>query len=224
MKIGFLILITSVFIITLNSCSNNTQPDKFYAPGQKILLSKDNAKPEWVNQEGGIAVFDGEKYAYFKGEADSKYRRAAIESAKGEAQAKAANSINLLVATQYAEAWETLGISQREDMERVREGLIASKGFARVNGTVLKSYTEDLGVIKKVDEGRPIFSHREVRAYILYGIPYSYYMKLRDQLIDQTERNIQATNRQKKLIDKVRDELNKLDRMSGYKLYLPKKN
>ena len=193
-----------------------------YAPGQKVVLNPNKSKPAWTNKEGGIDKIDGEKHVFFKGEADSKHKKSAVSSARGEAQGKAVDAINLLVATQFAEAWETLGVGKREDMERVREGLIATKNRMRIRGLrLIESYTEQVGVVKEVRDDRPVFSHREVRAYALYGLPYDKYVKMRDRLINQMKRDIRPNNRQKKLIRKVEKELDRLDKIESYTLDLP---
>ena len=208
-------------IISLSFCNGSTRGEMTYAPGQKILLSKDKAKPTWTGKEGGIGKIDGKKYVFFKGEADSKYRKTAIESAKADARAKAANSISILIATQYAEAWESLGSGKREDMETVREGLVATKGTVRLAGLrLLNTYMEQLGVVDRVEDGNPKFSHREVRAYALFGIDYNRYINIRDRLINKVSKTVEANSRQKKLIGKIQGALKKLDRLESYRLNL----
>ena len=210
-----------ILIISFSFCNGASRAELAYAPGQKILLSKDKAKPIWTGKEGGIGKISGKKYVFFKGEADSKYRKSAMESAKADARAKAANSISVLIATQYAEAWESLGTGKREDMETVREGLIATKGTVRLSGLrLLNTYTEQLGVVETVEDGNPKFSHREVRAYALFGINYDRYIKIRDRLINKVSKTVEANSRQKKLIGKIQGALKKLDRLESYRLNL----
>ncbi len=215
-------LLFSLFFFKCNG--DGTRPENHYIRGQKVLLVVDKAKPSWTRREGGIGQIDGEKYVFFKGEADSKYRKVALESAKADAMQKSAQSIRLIIATQFAEAWQSLGVGKREDMERVREGLVVTKSFVRLRGLrLLSSYTEDLGVVESVKDKRPIFSHKETRAYVLYGMPYHIYIQIRDKQIRKTRKEVKPNTRQKYLIKKIQRALKIIDKKEGYQLDLPER-
>ncbi len=223
-----LIIVIIFFAILISSCSSekstkSTASRKLFAPGQKLILSHEKGKPQWTHYDGGIGQFRGEKYIYFVGEGESKFRKSAISMAKDEAREKAVYSFNLIVVHQFFDAWKRLGLKNSKEIMKINDQIILMKQSIHLRGmTLIDSHTEQLGVVKKIKKARPIISHREIRVYVLYGIPYRRYVNLRAKIISKLKKKLYEPERIK-LIEDMENALLGIDQSKSYHLALSKR-
>ncbi len=215
-----------LLLIALDSCSGESRPETLYYENDEILLSSDpNIKPEWTKHESGVVNIEGIKYVWFKGMGKSKSNseQSARLAAEADAQAKVSKALNVLIATQFKQTWETIGEGNREDMERVRRGITVSRSKTRLhNFRVLDLYKEKIGIVKYVKGGRPIFKYTEYHVYVRMAMPYEDFIRYRDQIIERIRKR-KANSRQRRIIRKVKKELNKVDELESYELQMPSK-
>ncbi len=198
------------------------EPRRLFAPGQKLILGQEKGKPYWTQYDGGIGEIKGEKYIYFVGEGDSKFRKSAISMAKDDAREKAAYSFNIIVAHQFFDAWKRLELKNTSEMETIKNQIILMKRSIRLKGmTLIASYSEQIGVVKKIQNSRPVISHREVRVYILYGISYRRYINLRTKMISKIKRKLFEPERIE-FIEDMENALLRIDKIKSYHVILPK--
>ncbi len=196
---------------------------RLFAPGQKLILGHEKGKPHWTQYDGGIGEIRGEKYIYFVGEGDSKFRKSAVSMAKDNAREKAVYSFNILVAHQFFDAWKRLGLKNTREMEIIKDQIILMKRSIRLKGmTLIDSFSEQIGVIKKIQKDRPIISHREVRVYVLYGISYRRYINLRTRMISRIKRKLFEPERIQ-FIEDMENALLGIDKIKSYHVILSKR-
>jgi len=225
------LLIISLFTLMLMMFSlqcNDTQPipqpepppkhtGPLYNVGMWIPVGERSATPDWLDQEGGITDVGGTKYMWLKGEGDSVDRTVAMRTARGDAQSRLAESLKLIVNSQYAQAWDALGIGQDESVEKVKQGVIATKTTVTVSDfRVLETHKQQMAQLVKLPQGDPKASDLGKvniwRYTVKMAIPYSEYKRLREELMSKVKEQAVANERQKALIDKADKALQDIDR------------
>lgn len=187
-------------------------PKQFYTVGQLIPLGEKKSSPEWTQYEGGIIEIDDEKQLWIKGDGESKSDKIAKRFAEGDAQGRLSESISNVIASQFAQAWESLGVGEEESIQQAGIGLTATKTRVRVRGfRLLKSFKQQVAPIEFLSsDGQPQkLGSARWQYVVMMGMPYQYYLEHRDNVVKQYEK--QATPRQKQLLDKAEQALQSLD-------------
>jgi len=224
-KILLLTFLTFIMMYSLqcNDPAPITQPEPpkqqgpLYNIGMWIPVGERVATPDWVDQEGGIIDVGGTKYMWFKGEGDSVDRTVSLRTARGDAQARLAETLKLVVNSQYAQAWDALGIGQDETVEKVKQGVIATKTNVTVSGfKLLESHKQQMAQLVKLPQGdikASDLGNKNVWRYsVKMAIPYSEYTRLREELMSKVKEQAVANDRQKALLDKADKALQDIDK------------
>ncbi len=221
-------LIAIVLTLSVVYCGKKSKPDTrargpVYAVGMYIPVGNNAPEPEWVDQEAGTVMKDGKKMIWFKGVGISRFKEVARSAAKGKGRGNLAEAIKIVVVQQFAEAWENLGAGEDETMERVRQGLTATKTRMKISGSrALRTYKRQVAKILSLNpNGSPGDMGKSRWEYnVQMGIAYSRFVRYRDGLIAREARKaVKPNSRQAKLLKKAEKELDKLDADDNPKLY-----
>lgn len=193
--------------------SRPTTPLVRYAVGMYVPVGRVRNPPSWIDLDGGITSYDGIKFTWIKGVGLSKSQKIAKRSARADAQGNLSEAISVIVARQFAQAWEALGVGDDEQIEQVKQGLTATKSRVTVRGfRILRSHREQVAsIIDLRPNGQPgRLGKVKWRYYVMMGLPYQRYKRMRDNVVKRVIRRA-PNNRQKQLIRKAENQLKKLD-------------
>ncbi len=220
-RIWALMAVLVVFTYVLVACGGGkqTKPPKTtkplvrYTVGMFVSVGRATTTPSWTDLEGGITSFGGVKFTWIKGVGLSKSQSIARKSAKADARGNLAEAISVIVARQFAQAWEALGVGDDEQIEQVKQGLTATKSRVTVRGfRTLRSHKEQVAPIVSLrPDGQPDrLGKAKWRYHVMMGLPYARYKRMRDNVVRKVIRRA-PNNRQKELIRKANKQLKKLD-------------
>jgi hypothetical protein len=160
--------------------------------GQEIIKESPSGNPPaWVQDRPwrGVDSVGGETYVYFYAEGRSKQKNLAERSARGNVAAAAAESITKNVLSQFAEAIESWGDAEDEQIEQVRTSLVAFKSRVKVSGAIdMGTYSYQVekvgglqadGCTKDPSQSTTLWV-----SVIRQGISYTDYQRLREQAFD----------------------------------------
>ncbi len=196
-----------------SSRPTTTKPLVRYAVGMYVPVGRVRNPPSWIDLDGGITSYDGIKFTWIKGVGLSKSQKIAKRSARADAQGNLSEAISVIVIRQFAQAWEALGVGNDEQIEQVKQGLTATKSRVTVRGfRILRSHREQVAAILDLrPDGTPgRLGKVEWRYYVMMGLPYARYKRMRDKVARRAIRRA-PNNRQKQLIRKADNALKKLD-------------
>lgn len=211
------ILLTGLFVNCGGDEAQAPEPPKSharYVVGMKVHVGETSVAPDWVDDEGGIINLDGQKYVWVKGEGDSKESKIAKRTAIGDAQARMAESISVVVASQFAQAWDALGLNDKENIEMVKQGLIATKSLVNVRGfRLIKKHKEQVAIVKTLKpDGEPgQLGSPMIRYTVMMAMPYAEYIRVRDNTVERMKKEAKPNDRQKVLIEKAEKKLEEID-------------
>jgi len=181
-------------------------------PSVKVMDSMGPA-PEWIELEGQIGNYNGEKVIFFVGYGESKFKDTAKEAAQLNAATAAAVAIKAVATKQVARAWESIGAGDDETKEQVMKGLEAlSAKNVDVSG-MMKAGNYWRQVVKpSIVNGKVTgWSQPVFEFYTRYAMPYSAYEARRDGVVSQTKKEVKLNDRQKKLYADMESKLDELD-------------
>ena len=214
----FLLLLLSIF--KCNDGSDYSKPisddvysyQNKYSVGMNVPIGiNQQKKPDWVDLEGGIITIEGNKYLWFKGEGSSKNEKIAKTSAKMDAYSQISESVNLAIANEFAQAWESMGINDDEQVEEVKSGLLGTKSIVNIQGIrILKSYKQQIATVKSLEKGNPELGKSRWKYIIMIVIPYKQYTDVRQNIVNDFKKS--ASLQQKRLLNKAENFLKKIDK------------
>ncbi len=189
--------------------------------GQEIILETPNQNPPpgWVFGERpwrGVDETTGEPEMYFYAEGRSKQKNLAERSARGNVAAAAAESITKNVLSQFAEAVESWGAEEDEEVEQVRMSLVAFKSKVKVVGQhdagQYAYHIEKVGALQGDNCTRDRSQSTNLWVAVLrQAIAYSDYQKMRAEAFGDAAANAGPNERQQEMLRRAEEAMAQLD-------------